>query len=582
MTHGLVIDLFAGGGGASTGIEAALGRSVDLAVNHSATAIAVHAANHRGTRHLTSDVYEVDPIEATGGAPVEVLWASPDCRDFSKAKGGKPKRPRSKKIRALAWVVVRWAQAVRPRVIFVENVEEFETWGPLNRDQERIPERVGETFRAWVSKLRRLGYAIEWRVLDASRYGAPTRRKRLFIVARCDGAPIVWPEPTHGPGLLPYRTAGECIDWTIATRSIFGRKKPLAEKTLSRIAEGIRRFVLNSPTPYIVRVNHTGDAWRGQSINEPLTTVEATQRSHALVSPMVVEPGQRHGRGRRPADEPLGTIVGKDRHALASPVLVKWRHDSPGAPLSAPMPTITGGGDGPGRGAAAPHALGVAVASLIDMQRDNAPPDIRRPLGVVTTQVNRFNAVELPLVAAQDRAGWIAKHFGGVVGQAADERLGTVTARDHHSVVAANLVTFRGDPSNHPGGGSLDEPMPTITAQGLHLAECRAFLTKFYGCPRETGASLFDPSPTATGKARFGLVVVDGVEYEIGDIFLRMLEPEELLRAQFGEFADGYDLSAAVTKEAKTRLVGNSVAPHVACALVRANVGEPVLEEAAA
>lgn len=613
MSGGLVVDLFAGGGGASTGIEAALGRPIDLAVNHSATAIAVHEANHPRTRHLTCDVYEVNPVEATGGAPVDVLWASPDCRDFSKAKGGKPKRPRSKKIRALAWVVVRWAQAVRPRVIFVENVEEFETWGPLDRNQERIPARVGETFRAWVSKLRRLGYVVEWRVLDASRYGAPTRRKRLFIVARCDGEPIVWPEPTHGPGLLPYRTAGECIDWAIPTRSIFGRKKPLAEKTLRRIAEGIRRFVLESPRPYIVRVNHGRDTWRGQSIDEPLTTVEATQRGHAVVSPMVVEPGQRHGRGRRPADEPLGTIVGKDRHALASPVLVRTDMHQSNAGCAYdpkdPLRTITSGGgfavaaaglvttsnserqgqrprvkslDDPHRTVIAKGSHdAIAAVSLVDMQRNNPPRDLAKPLGVITTQVNRFNAVELPLVAAQDRAVWIAKHFGGVVGQAADERLGTVTGRDHHSVVAANLVTFRGDPKDHPGGASLDEPMPTITAQGLHLAECRAFLTKFYSSAGTKGASLFDPAPTATAKARFGLVVVDGVEYEIGDIFLRMLEPEELLRAQFGEFADGYDLSAARTKEAKTRLVGNSVCPHVSRALVEANA-VPALEEAAA
>jgi DNA (cytosine-5)-methyltransferase 1 len=511
-------------------------------------------------------------------------------------------RGRSKKIRSLAWVVVRWAKAVRPRVICLENVEEFLTWGPLDKEGQPIQEKAGVTWRAWCSALRRIGYVVDWCVLDASKYGAPTKRKRLFVVARCDGVAIRWPAPTHGPGLLPFRTAGECIDWSIPTRSIFGRKRPLADKTMHRIAEGIRRFVIENPRPYIVRVNHGRDDWRGQTTEEPLTTVEASRRGHALVAPH----------------------------------LVKWRHDSAGASLSEPAPTVTSGGNAGGRPAGAAHALGlaapylvntrngerigqkprvrsldepaptvtakgsqgalvapvlvepgqrhgggnkpadvplgtivakdrhaVAEVALVDMQRDNAPRSLDEPLGVVTTQHNRFNLL---------RAAFVAKHFGGVYGQKPDEPIGTVTARDHHGPVLANLVKLRGECN----GASLDEPMPTITAQGLHLAECRAFLTKFYSAKGTKGASLFDPAPTATAKARFGLVVVDGVEYEIGDIFLRMLEPEELLRAQFGEFAADYDLSAATTKEAKTRLIGNSVAPHVAAALVRANL--PICE----
>jgi DNA (cytosine-5)-methyltransferase 1 len=539
---GLVVDLFAGGGGASTGIEAALGRPVDLAVNHSAVAIAVHEANHRGTRHLTSDVYEVDPVEATRGEAVELLWASPDCTHFSRAKGSRPDRPRSKKIRSLAWVVVRWAKAVRPRVICLENVEEFETWGPLGKDGQPLVRRMGETYRAWRRALERLGYVIDSRVLDASRYGAPTRRKRLFVVARCDGQPIVWPAPTHGLGLLPFRTAGECIDWSITTRSIFGRKKPLADKTLQRIAEGIRRFVLENPRPYIVRVNHGRDIGRVQETDEPLTTVEATRRGHAVVAPH----------------------------------LVKFRHDSSGQTVDAPMPTITSGGNAGGRPAGAAHALGVSAASLVPIgygERDGQrtrTADIAAPLGTVVGAKKHAVAC----------AAFVAKHFGGVYGQHPDEPIGTVTARDHHGPVAAALLKFRGAPETHPQGSPLDEPMPTITAGGMHLAECRAFLTKFYSSKGTKGASLFDPAPTATAKARFGLVVVDGVEYEIGDIFLRMLEPEELLRAQFGDHAQGYDLSPARTKEAKTRLIGNSVCPDVAAALVRANVG--VAEEVAA
>lgn len=571
--NGLIVDLFAGGGGASTGIEAALGRPVDIAINHSAIAIAVHTANHGATTHFTSDVFEVDPIQATRGQPVELLWASPDCTHFSRARGSRPDRPKSRRLRSLAWAVVRWAREVRPRVILMENVTEFLTWGPLDADGQPVAQRMGRTFREWCRKLEQLGYALEWRELDASRFGAPTRRKRLFFVARLDGEPIVWPAPTHGPGLLPFRTAGECIDWSIATRSIFNRKKPLAEKTMQRIAEGIRRFVIDNPRPYIVPVNHGGGEERCHDSEEPLPTTTASRRSHAVVAPH----------------------------------LVKWRHDSAGSSLAEPAPTVTSGGNAGGRPAGAAHALGLAVpylvntrngerkgqtprvrtlfepaptvtakgsqgalahVALVDMQRDNAPHSLDAPLGTITTQHNRFN----PLAVA-----FIAKHFTGVVGHAPDRPLDTVTARDHHSPVAATLLKFRGECN----GASLDEPAPTITAQGLHLAECRAFLVKYFGAAKH-GQTLFDGLHTVTAKPRFGLVVVDGQPYEIADIFLRMLEPHELLRAQFGEHADGYDLSAAKTKEAKTRLVGNSVCPHVAAALVRANVESARAEVASA
>lgn len=230
--RGLVVDLFAGGGGASTGIESALGSSVDIAINHDAVALAVHKANHPPTRHLDADIWEVRPRDATGGLPVWMLWLSPDCRDHSNAKGG---RPRTARIRSLAWAGYRWAKEVRPAVIFLENVPEFEGWGPLGDDGKRCPVRKGRTFRKFVAMMRNLGYVVDWRVLDASLYGAPTKRRRLFLVARCDGQPIVWPEPTHGPGRAPLHTAAECIDWSLPCPSIFGRKKPLAEKTLWRV-----------------------------------------------------------------------------------------------------------------------------------------------------------------------------------------------------------------------------------------------------------------------------------------------------------------------------------------------------------
>lgn len=572
---GLVVDLFAGGGGASTGIEAALGRPVDIAINHSPVAIAVHTANHAGTTHYTSDVFEVDPIEATRGRAVELLWASPDCTHFSRAKGSRPDRPRSRKIRSLAWVIVRWARTVRPRVICMENVVEWLTWGPLDKNGQPVARRIGRTFREWCRKLEQLGYVIEWRELDASRYGAPTRRKRLFVVARCDGQPIRWPAPTHGPGLLPYRTAGECIDWSIESRSIFDRARPLAEKTMHRIAEGIRRFVIDNPRPYIVRMAH-GDSAPGGSkrwgagshdADEPLPTVTGSSGGggFAIAAPLFVGTGgpARAGQPRAP-DAPLGAIVGKNTRALAVPYLVNTRNGERKGQtprvrsLFDPAPTVTAKGS---QGA-------VASVALIDMQRENAPRSLDEPLGVITTQGNRWNEL---------RAAFVAKHFGGVYGHQPDRPLDTVTARDHNSAVAAALVKFRGQCT----GASLDEPMPTVTAQGMHLAECRAFLTKFYSAAGTKGASLFDAMPTATAKARFGLVLVDGVEYEIADIYLRMLEPHELLRAQFGEFAKGYDLTAARTKEAKTRLIGNSVAPHVARALVAANFGVTLAESVA-
>lgn len=521
---GLYVDLFCGGGGASTGIEAATGRAVDIAINHSPVAIAVHEANHAGTQHFTTDVFEVDPIKATRGKPVELLWGSPDCTHFSRAKGSSPDRPRSRKIRSLAWVIVRWARTVRPRVILMENVVEFLTWGPLDKNGQPVARRIGRTFREWCRQLERLGYVVEWKELDASRYGAPTKRKRLFIVARCDGEPIVWPAPTHGPGLLPFRTAGECIDWTVPSRSIFRRKKPLAQKTLKRIAEGIRRFVLENPRPFIVPVNHGGGEDRCHDSAAPLPTSTASRRSHAVVAPTLVKyfGTTKHG---QPADDPLHTLTAKARFGLAIPYLVNTRNG----------------------------------------ERRGQTPRVRDLFDPAPTVTAKGSQGALAQVA------FVAKHYGGVYGQTPDKPLGTVTARDHNGPVVASLVKFRGQCN----GASMDEPMPTITSQGMHLAECRAFLEEHLSARRKKATPLFDDGTPAD------IVVLDGVPHIIVDIFLRMLEPHELLRAQFGEFADGYDLSAAKTKEAKTRLIGNSVAPHVAAALVRANVTERALAEAA-
>lgn len=557
---GLVIDLFAGGGGASVGIESALGRAVDLAINHDPVALAVHRANHPETRHLEADIWEVRPREATGGTPVDVLWASPDCTHFSVAKGNVP---RSNGIRSLAWVVVDWAREVRPRLIFLENVQEFRGWGPLGEDGRPDKARMGETFRTWRAQLERLGYEVDYRVLDASLYGAPTRRRRLFLVARRDGLPIRWPEPTHGPGLLPVRTAAECIDWSLPCPSIFERKRPLAEKTLWRIAEGIRRFVLESPAPFIVRMAHgeispDGETRRrgsgSQSIGDPLPTVTGSSGGggFALASPVFVEPGQRHGRGSRDGGAPLSTIVAKGRHALAAATLVEMNHSN------------------------APHGVGEALGTVTTQTNRFqlvAPTLVQTGYGEREGQAARVPGLDKPigtLVNGQKRAlvsAFLAKHFGGVVGHELDREVGAVTARDHHALAAATLIRFNHD--DH--GVDLDQPMPTATAAGNHVAEVRAFLTAYYGSG-SVGQPLWRPARTITALHRLGLVTVDGVDHQIVDIGMRMLEPHELLAAQFGRFAATYDLSAAPTKSAKVRLIGNSVSPEAAEAVVLANV----------
>ena len=325
----LIVDNFAGGGGASTGIELATGRSVDIAINHDPAAIAMHRANHPSSKHYCENVWDVDPVEACAGRPVGLAWVSPDCKHFSKAKGGKPVE---KAIRGLAWVAIRWAKFVRPRVIILENVEEFTTWGPLigNRPD---PMRKGQTFRRFVHALKRYGYRVEWNELRACDYGAPTIRKRFFLIARCDGLPIIWPEPTHGDpstlfvasGMLhPWRTAAEIIDWTIPCPSIYDRKKPLCENTMRRIARGLRKFVLEHPQPYIVddhiapfmiqyHTEQSGKEVRGQAVDKPLMTADSSNRYGLVTALLIKYYGQGEGQSLR---EPLHTITAKDRFGL--------------------------------------------------------------------------------------------------------------------------------------------------------------------------------------------------------------------------------------------------------------------------
>lgn len=536
----LIIDNFAGGGGASCGIELALGRHVDHAINHDPEAVAMHAMNHPQTEHHCESVWDVDPIALTQGRPVGLAWFSPDCKHFSKAKGGKP---RDKKIRGLAWVAMRWAALVRPRVIMLENVEEFRTWGPVLDDGSPCPMRKGDTFRSFVRQLEAMGYAVEHRELRACDYGAPTIRKRLFLIARCDGQPIVWPEPTHGaPGSVavvagerkPWRTAAECIDWSIPCPSIFERKKELALATMRRIARGIRRYVIDSAAPFVVKVNHGYDYFRGQRLDEPLQTITA-----------------KHGYG------------------IVAPHLTKFRTGSTGSDLREPVPTITAGPKENPAGAA--HALGLVVPTLVQTgygeRSGQAPraPGLDKPLGTVVA-----GGAKHALVSA-----FLAKHYGGNYdgpGVGLDDPAGTITTTDHHALVSSHMVKFRGECT----GSATGEPVPTISAQGNHIGEVRAFLVKYYGNEKD-GVDVGEPMHTIPCTDRMGLVTVAGQTYQIADIGMRMLEPHELYAAQ--GFPASYVIAPVfngkrLAKHAQVRMCGNSVSPPMAAALVRANVPE--------
>ena len=381
----LIVDNFAGGGGASTGIEAAFGRSIDIAINHDPEAIAMHEANHPQTAHFAESVFKVDPEAITGNQPVGLAWFSPDCTHHSKAKGGAPRSPR---VRGLAWVVIRWARRVKPRVIMLENVEEFANWGPLLDDGRPCPARKGMTFRLWLNQLRAAGYAVEHRELRACDYGVPTTRKRLFVIARRDGLPIVWPAPTHGPGRIPYRTAADCIDWSIPCPSIFDRERPLAENTMRRIARGVMRYVVNSPRPFIVPVTHTSNS-QVCSIDEPMRTVTTAKGGEfALAVPTLVQTGygERQGQAPRSLDigAPLGTVVaGGQKHALVASFLAKHYggNETPGTAMTVPMDTVT---------ATDHHAL--VKALLLKYYGSDQNPLLDEPLHTVTT-LDRFGLV---------------------------------------------------------------------------------------------------------------------------------------------------------------------------------------------
>ncbi|EPY9870205.1 DNA cytosine methyltransferase [Klebsiella pneumoniae] len=643
----IIVDNFAGGGGASTGIEMALGRSVDIAINHDENAVAMHRTNHPDTLHYCESVFDVSPGAATSGKPVGLTWFSPDCRHFSKAKGAKPVE---KAIRGLAWIVLRWALDVGPRVMMLENVEEFKTWGPLLAAEMRPdPDRVGETFEAFVGMLTSgvpadhpallecceflelspdseqamrlitgLGYDVDYRELRACDYGAPTIRKRFFMVMRRDGQSIVWPAATHGDPkssavisgkLAPWRTAAECIDWSIPAPSIFDRKKSLAENTLKRIARGIQRFVIESASPFIVKCNHTTtkgkyDCFRGQALSEPLQTITKTHgyaiavphltkfRTGATGQP-VTEPvptvtagtsrrpgGNGHALGfveaglvpflagnggseyqakPRPLDKPAHTILKESRACVVAPVIARQFGASVGHRVDEPSATITAGGGGKSQ------FVSAFLAKHYGGNYQGAGIDLGEPAHSVTT-VDHHALVTAQIVGVGGRAGQSRPRD-------VSEPLQTMTTKADAAMVTSHLIKLRGTCRD---GQTTYEPMPTITAGGQHVGEVKTTLA-VADYDEERAQQVLAFLQQYCGEDSTGLVDIGGVTYRIVDIGMRMLQPHELYRAQ--GFPEWYiiDRDYRGVKYAKDKQVarcGNAVPPPFAEALVRANLPE--------
>lgn len=577
MIHGeLLVDNFSGGGGTSTGIELATGYSVDIAINHDPEAIRMHKTNHPYTKHYCEDVWQVDPVAACKGHPVGLAWFSPDCKHFSKAKGGKPK---DKFIRGLAWVACRWAGLVRARVIMLENVEEFKTWGPLNRGHHPIKAKQGKTFEKFVQQLTDLGYEVQFKELVAADYGAPTMRKRFFMIARCDGKPIVWPEHTHAPadseavkaGLLkPYVGAYTQLDFSLPCPSIFDTAeeikekygiravRPLAPKTMERIARGLKKFVLENPEPFIIQCNHGGER-KPNDIREPMPTITG-KHGYGIVEPYMVQIGQTGFAADRSKDvrEPLTTIVSKNEHCLIEPKLAPYMGTNttnhPGGNCKEPIHTITTGNQ---------QCLITPTLIQYSETRDNS----------ITGQHFKDPIMSVDEANRRERVtAFLHKYYDGGykgAGESMEKPLPTVTSWDHNSVVTANLIQM----NNHCDGRDVRDPIPTITAGDGHFGEVRAFLIKYYG--QGTGQDIKAPLDTVTAQDRFGLVTINGTDYQIVDIGLRMLEPRELYGCQ--GFPDDYIIDHDYTgktypRSEQVRRCGNAVCPPIPAALVRANL----------
>ncbi|WP_350575098.1 DNA cytosine methyltransferase [Pseudomonas sp. HY2-MNA-CIBAN-0224] len=642
----IVVDFFCGGGGAGTGLEMGLGRAVSVAKNHSPAAISMHTINHPHAKHFTTDVFEGDPDTECGGKAVGWFHMSPDCTHHSQAAGG---QPRKREIRNLSWIGLKWAGMKRPRVISLENVKQILQWGRLVAKRDKATGRViklggevaapgevvpvgqqflvpdpkqrGRTWRRFVALLEGMGYVVEWRVIKACDFGAPTSRERLFMIARCDGQPIVWPEPTHaknpGKGQQKWRTAAECIDWTIPSKSIFDRAKPLAPATLRRIAKGMKKFVIDAADPFIVPIAN----WSGESVQsarDPLRTVTSWPRggSFAMASP-IIAPATHQGSDRindphaplptvtcanrgeltlispvmvgaggpaysgKPAsaDQPVGTLMTQNHRALAAAHLVKFRFSDEGKALDEPLPTITSGGNYQ-RPAGAAHAMGISTVFMAQMNggfNTTAAKSVEDPMTTVTNTGSQQQLVTANLVHLR----------GNCDARDLNDPLHTISAGGtHHGLMTAFLERQFGASV----GQAVDEPAPTITAGGggkssrgeLQLSpeveagalRVAAFLISYYGTENVSGAD--EPAPTITTRDRLALVTVTikGTPYVIVDICLRMLQPAELYKAQ--GFPADYIISHGAdgkpfTKTQQVHMCGNSVSPPPMAALARAN-----------
>lgn len=653
LGHELVVDNFAGGGGASTALAIALGREPDIAINHDGEALCMHAANHPTTRHYTEDVFMIHPGMVTKQQPIGAAWFSPTCTHFSKAKGG---NLLDQKVRGLAWVTVKWGALQMPRIMFLENVEEFLGWGPLDQEGKPIKALKGRTFNAFVQVLTTgierghpdleeiydtlgadfpierlhtgLGYKVEWRVLKACDFGAPTIRKRLFMVMRRDGLPIVWPEPSHGPRasaavksgrLLPYLSAASCIDWSIPCPSIFGRKKELKPPTKSRIGKGFERYTKDAPNPYIVGAGGPARAGEPRETVHPFGTV-LTQNDSYLVAPSIVPLTHQGGDRSSSAADPLPTVTCANRGelALTAVSMVQMGYgEAPGqAPraldIENPLGTIVAGGG--------KHA--VVAASIVQYYSNGSQ--------------NRCMDDPMPAIVTKDRIGvtcaYLAKHYKGAVGASIEQPMPTVTTSDHTSLITAHLVGIdnqrNGDrdtwPVDNPLGtivtenrhalvtsnlirlhgtstaADVTDPLGTVTAGGQHHAEVRTTLATpserhAYEVKRQAIREfLWEYCPSLKGVEFPELVKIHGVMMEVVDIGLRMLKPRELANAQ-GFPADyildplytqvnkrGKTVTKPLSGSAQVRMIGNSVSPPPAIAVIRANCGhEHVIRRAA-
>lgn len=518
----MIVENFAGGGGASTGIELATGRVVDVAINHDPDAILMHRTNHPHTKHYQASVWDVDPVEVCGGRPVGLAWFSPDCKHFSKAKGGKPVE---KKIRGLAWIVLRWAGKVHPRVIILENVEEFQTWGPVRKGKP-VKKLAGQTFHQWLDQLRALGYTVEWRELVAADYGAPTTRKRFFLIARRDGRPIVWPEPTHAKAdsqevkagvKKPWCSAAEIIDWTLPCPSIFDTReqvrekyglnaqRPLRPNTMRRVARGVDKFVIRAANPFIVPMGYgeaQGQAPRVHDIDGPLPTAVGKAK-HGICQPYMVQvnhAGEFRGQG---LGEPLQTITAKHGYGVVSPVMAPATltntTGSAGAPASDPVHTITSAGN---------QVLTEAIMAPLTMHNnENAVgTSITAPVNTITgSGAGGHQMVITPTLAAIGQTG------GGDRCRSVEDPTHTQVSKAEECVVCPAMIQYHTEQTERVRGQAVTDPIMTIDASNRY-GVAAATMAKYYGTDQH-GQNIQDPLHTITAKDREGVVAASQAKF---------------------------------------------------------------------